>query len=313
MQAFTLSDTTGPSALQLTDVAMPTVGPHEVLVRVRAISLNPVDYKTAYGTGAYGFIKEESPLIPGWDISGEITEVGADVRQFEPGDAVFGMVNFPGHGRAYAEYVVAPADQLAHKPAGISHEDAVAATLAALTAWQVLISKANLQPGQRVLIHAAGGGVGNYAVQIAKERGAYVLGTASTTKRDFVLSLGADEHIDYTEVRFEDIIQPVDLVLDPIGGEHLERSLTVVKPGGSLISIVGIKPELVERAKAKGIQAYAYLVASSGTDQTAIADRLADGRIRSHVSQTFPFAQLPDALRVVESGKTQGKVVVTLY
>lgn len=310
MQAFILTGTTGPAALQLTDVATPTFGPDEVLIRARAISLNPVDYKTTYGAGAYKFVKEGSPLIPGWDVSGEVTDVGANVRQFKPGDAVFGMVNFPGHGRAYAEYVVAPADQLAHKPTGISHEDAVAATLAALTAWQVLIAQANVQPGQRVLIHAAGGGVGNYAVQIAKERGAYVLGTASATKRDFVLSLGADEHIDYTQVRFEDVIQPVDLVLDPIGGEHLQRSLTVVKPGGSLISIVGIDPKLVERAKASGIQAWAYLVASSGTDQAAIAERLADGRIRSHVTQTFPFAHLPDALRTVEQGKTQGKVIV---
>lgn len=312
MEAFILTDTIGPTALQLADVATPSVGPNEVLVRVRAISINPVDYKTTHGTGAYGFIKAESPLIPGWDISGVITEVGADVRQFELDDAVFGMVNFPGHGRAYAEYVVAPADQLAHKPLGISHEDAVAATLAALTAWQVLITKANLQPGHRVLIHAAGGGVGNYAVQIAKERGAYVIGTASTTKRDFVLSLGTDEHIDYTQKRFEDVIQPVDLVLDSIGGEHLKRSLTVVKPGGSLISIVGVEPELVERAKASDVQAYAYLVASNGTDQRAIAERLADGRIRSYVSQTFPFAQLPDALRTVEHGKTQGKVIVLL-
>ena len=312
MQAYTLTDTTGPAALQLTDVPIPTIGPSEVLVRVQAISLNPVDYKTTYGTGAYGFIKEETPLIPGWDILGEVTEVGADVRQFEPGDVVFGMVNFPGHGRAYAEYLAAPADQLARKPTNTSPEDAVAATLAALTAWQVLITKANLQPGQRVLIHAAGGGVGHYAVQIAKERGAYVIGTASTAKRDFVRSLGADEHVDYAQVRFEDVVQPVDVVLDSIGGEHLERSLTVVKPGGSLISIVGMKPELIERAKASNVRAYAYLVASNGADQAAIAERLADGRIRSHVSQTFPFAQLPDALRTVEGGKTQGKVTITL-
>lgn len=312
MQAFTFTGTSGPASLQLTDVPTPVVGDNDVLVRVRAISINPVDYKTTRGSGVYGRIAHEAPLIIGWDISGDVTEVGANVGQFKPGDAVFGMVDFPGMGRAHAEYVAAPADQLAHKPAGIAHEDAVAATLAALTAWQALIHKANVQPGQRVLIHAAGGGVGHYAVQIAKEAGAYVIGTSSTSKREFVLSLGADEHVDYTQVRFEDAVEPVDVVLDSLGGENLERSLRVVKPGGTLISIVGMKPELVEQAAANDVRAYAYLVSSNGVDQTAIAERLADGRIRSHVAETFSFAQLPDALRTLEGGKTQGKIVVTL-
>lgn len=312
MQAFTLTGTDGPASLQLTDISVPTIGPNDVLIRVRAISLNPVDSKTTRGGGVYGRISHEAPLIIGWDVSGEVTDVGRNVSQFKPGDAVFGMVDFPGMGRAHAEYVAAPADQIAHKPANATHEEAVAATLAALTAWQTLVHKANVQPGQRVLIHAAGGGVGHYAVQIARELGAYVIGTSSTAKRDFVLSLGADEHVDYTRVTFENTLQPVDVVLDSLGGENLSRSLAVVKPGGTLISIVGIKPELVEQAYASGVQAYAYLVASNGADQTAIAERLADGRIRSHVSQTFPFAQLPDALRQVEGGKTQGKVVVTL-
>ena len=312
MKAFTLWTPTGPAALQLSDVPTPIISADEVLIRVRAISLNPVDYKTTHGTGMYGRVPHDAPLIVGWDVSGEVTEVGANVSQFKPGDAVFGMVNFPGLGRAYAEYVAAPASQLAHKPAAVSHDDAAAATLAALTAWQVLVTKANVQPGQRVLIHAAGGGVGHYAVQIAKDRGAYVIGTSSAEKRAFVWSLGVDEHVDYNQVPFEEAVQPVDVVLDSIGGDHLSRSLTVVKPGGTLVSITGMKPEWVEQADARGVQAYAYLVASDGVDQTAIADRLADGRIRSHISLTFPFAQLPDALRTVESGKTQGKVIITL-
>ena len=312
MQAFILTGTNGPASLQLTDVPMPTVGTNDVLIRVRAISINPVDYKTTRGSGVYGKISHDVAPIIGWDISGDVIQVGDKVSHFKPGDAVFGMVDFPGMGRAYAEYVAAPADQLAHKPAGISHENAVAATLAALTAWQTLITKANVQPGQRVLIHAAGGGVGHYAVQIAHEHGAYVIGTSSASKRYFVLSLDADEHVDYAQVRFEDTVEPVDVVLDSLGGENLERSLRVVKPGGTLISIVGIKPELVEQATANGVQAYAYLVSSNGVDQAAIAERLADGRIRSHVAETFSFAQLPDALRQVEGGKTQGKVIVTL-
>ncbi|WP_046242573.1 NADP-dependent oxidoreductase [Hymenobacter terrenus] len=312
MQAYTLTDTTGPAALHLTEVPTPTIGPDEVLVRTKALSLNPVDFKTSYGTAVYGAIKQHSPLILGWDISGEVTQVGAGVTTFQPGDEVFGMVNFPGHGRAYAEYVAAPASHLAHKPASVRHEDAAAATLAALTAWQVL-AKAGLRPGQRVLIHAAAGGVGHYAVQLAKELGAYVIATSSAAKRDFVLALGADEHVDYTQVRFEGVVAPVDLVIESIVGDNLARSLEVVKPGGSLISIIGgLTPELTERAQTIGIEAQALLVASNGQDQTAIAERLADGRLRSHVSLTLPFAQLPDALRQVEAGKTQGKVIVTL-
>lgn len=312
MQAFTLTGTNGPDSLYLTDVPTPTIGADDVLIRVKAISLNPVDYKTARGKAMWHTLSAQPPVIDGWDVAGQVTQTGANVVAFKPGDAVFGMVNFPGSGRAYAEYVAAPADHLAHQPANVSDQEAVAATLAALTAWQVLAA-GNVQPGQRVLIHAAAGGVGHYAVQLATERGAYVIGTASTAKLDFVRSLRADEVIDYTQVRFEDAVAPVDFVFDPIGGPNLTRSLAVLKPGGTLISIVGgITPELTAQAEAKNIAASALLVASNGADQTALAERLADGRLRSHVSQTFPFSQLPDALRQVETGKTQGKIVVTV-
>ncbi len=310
MQAYLLQGTSGSSSLHLTDTPTPTPGPDEVLIHTKALSLNPVDYKTARGGAMYNAITADGPAIVGWDVSGEVRQVGANVTQFQPGDAVFGMVNFPGHGRAYAEYVAAPASHLARKPAGVSHADAVAATLAALTAWQVL-GKAQVSAGQRVLIHAAAGGVGHYAVQLAKERGAYVIGTASPGKVDFVRALGADEVVDYTRVKFEDAVAPVDFVLDAIGGDNLSRSLQVVKPGGRLTSIVGISPGLIAQAQSQGVEAYNVLVASSGADQTALAERLADGRLRSHVARTFPFAELPAALREVEGGKTQGKIVVT--
>ncbi len=312
MHAYLLHTPTGPAALQLTEIPTPTIGPDEVLVRVHTLSINPVDYQTTYGNGIYSLMAPASPLIVGWDLSGEVSQVGANVTRFQVGEDVFGMVNFPGHGRSYAEYVAVPADQLARKPAAVTHAAAAAATLAALTAWQVL-DKANLQPGQRVLIHAAAGGVGHYAVQLAKERGAYVIGTSSAAKRDFVLALGADEHVDYTQVRFEDAIAPVDLVLDSVGGEHLHRSLQLVKSGGVLISIMGgITPVLTEHAQARQVQALAVLVASSGVDQTALAERLADGRLRSHIGATYPFAELPAAVRQVEGRRTQGKVIVTL-
>lgn len=310
MQAYTLSGTAGPADLRLADLPTPTPGPEEVLLRTTALSLNPVDVKTSQGKGMYGLLQHESPLIPGWDVVGEVTAVGANVTASQPGDVVFGMVNFPGHGRAYAEYVAAPAQHLARKPAQVTDAEAVAATLAALTAWQVL-AQAQVQSGQRVLIHAAGG-VGHYAVQLAKERGAYVIGTASPGKVDFVRTLGADEVVDYNQGPFETAVPPVDLVLDSIGGDHLARSLRLVKPGGALISIVGgITPDLTARAQAQGVTVHSLLVASNGPDQAAIAERLTDGRLRSHVTRTYPFAQLPDALRELAGGKTQGKIVVT--
>ncbi|TGE03818.1 NADP-dependent oxidoreductase [Hymenobacter fodinae] len=312
MNAFILTGTTGPDSLHPTTLPTPSLGATDVLVQVKAISLNPVDVKTTHGSGMYGRLKDEQPLIPGWDISGIVTQVGAEVTQFKPGDEVFGMVNFPGHGRAYAEYVAAPAAHLAHKPASISHEEAVAATLAALTAWQALVTKANVQPGQRVLIHAAAGGVGHFAVQLAKDLGAYVIGTSSVAKREFVLSLGVDEHLDYTQVRFEEVLPPVDVVLDTVGGPNLVRSAAVLKSGGRLVSILGMTPEASSLAEQRGATATAFLVESSGAQMQQLADRLADGRLRAHVSLALPFEQLPDALRQVESGKTQGKVVVTL-
>ncbi|MBO0949572.1 NADP-dependent oxidoreductase [Fibrella forsythiae] len=312
MQAYILTGTNGPDSLQLTNVPTPTISASDVLVRVKAISLNPVDYKTARGKAMWGTLSAQPPVIDGWDIAGEVTEVGADVTEFKVGDAVFGMVNFPGAGRAYAEYVAAPADHLAHQPANISVEEAAGATLAALTAFQIM-KKANVQAGQRVLVHAAGGGVGSFAVQFAKERGAYVLGTASAAKRDFVLSLGADEVIDYTQVRFEEAIEPVDFVFTGIGNDIPTRSLSIIKPGGKLISIAGgVTPEVSTQAQASQINASAFLVSSNGADQRAIADRLADGRLQSYVSQTIPFSQLPDALRQLEEGKTQGKIIVTV-
>ncbi len=204
MKAIILKEAGGPENLEITEVPIPTANKGEVLVKVKAISINPVDIKTRKGLALYGKLQEDKPIILGWDIAGEVVEVGEGVTTLEIGDEVFGMINFPGHGKAYAEYVTAPAEQLAEKPEFISTQEAVAGTLAALTAWQVLIDEAKLQPGERVLIHAAAGGVGHFAVQIAKYLGAYVIGTASDPNYDFVKELGADEFVDYKQVRFED-------------------------------------------------------------------------------------------------------------
>ena len=314
MKAIVLDTPTGPDGLQYRDIAVSPIGSDDVIVKVHAISLNPVDVKTSHGKALFGSLQRNFPLILGWDIAGEITEVGSAETGFSIGDRVFGMVNFPGKGSAYAEYVAAPAAHLARIPDGVSYEDAAATTLAALTAWQNLIELGGLHEGQRVLIHAAGGGVGHYAVQLAKERGAYVIATSSASKRDFVLGLGADEHIDYEEQQFEDVIDPVDVVLDSRDPAHLDRSLKVLKPGGHLFTLAaGISDSLKQRANERDVLVTHHMVHSDGDQMRALAERLADGRLHAHVSKVYPFDELADAMRHVEEGSTEGKVVVSLY
>lgn len=311
MKAIILNGPGPVENLIINDIANPQIADQEVLVQVKSISINPVDVKTRAGKGVYGRLKETSPIIIGWDISGIVTESRSDL--FKAGDEVFGMVNFPGHGKAYAAYVAAPADQLALKPANITHEDAAAATLAALTAFQALHHHAQIKAGQKVLIHAAAGGVGHYAVQLAKQAGAYVIGTSSAENRDFVFSLGADEHIDYKAVRFEEILNDIDFVLDTIGGDNIDRSIDVLKKGGTLISIpTGIPESAAEKAEANGVNASFTLVQSSGEDMKQLADLLEKGDLRSHVSQVFGFEEMGKAHLQVETGKTKGKVVVSL-
>lgn len=311
MKAIIVAQPGGVENLVHTQIDTPVIGDNEVLVQVEAISINPVDVKTRAGKGMHGRLKTFSPLILGWDISGVVTT--SNSAQFKAGDEVFGMVNFPGHGKAYAEYVAAPAAHLALKPANISHEEAAAATLAPLTVLQTLVQFGQVKAGQRVLIHAAAGGVGHYAVQIAKHLGAYVIGTSSAANRDFVLSLGADEHIDYRSQQFEKVVSNIDFVLDTIGGDNIDRSLEVIKPGGTLVSIPsGLSEQVTEKAKAKGIRGAFILVQSNGEDMRTLADLLAQGKLRSHVSQTFAFADMDKAHLQVESGRTVGKVVVMI-
>jgi NADPH:quinone reductase-like Zn-dependent oxidoreductase len=309
MKAIILKDFGGVEQLELTELPAPVIGEGEVLVQVKAISINPVDVKTRAGKGAAAKLKGENPMILGWDIAGIVTESKAE--EFETGDEVFGMVNFPGHGRAYAEYVAAPADQLALKPDNINFESAAAATLAALTAWQAFSDHGRLRAGQRVLIHAAAGGVGHFAVQIARHTGAYVIGTASAENKDFVLGLGANECIDYKTQRFEEVAKNIDFVLDTIGGEYIDRSLQVIKKGGTLVSIPSsANAGVQEKAKAKGIFGLPMMVQSSGEDMQHIAQLLGDGALRAEVSKVFPFGQMAEAHLAVETGKTRGKVVV---
>lgn len=313
MKAIVLQAPGGTDQLIFTEMDKPVIKDDEVLVQVKAISINPVDVKSRKGKGVYGRLKDLQPLILGWDISGIIAETGSSVTGFTNGDAVFGMVNFPGHGKAYAEYVAVPAAQLAHKPSNISHEAAAAATLAALTAWQDLVTEGQVQKGQRVLIHGASGGVGHFAVQIAKQLGTYVIGISSAPNKDLVLSLGADEHIDYNAQRFEEAVSGIDFVLDTLGGDNIDRSLEVINKGGTILSIPsGISEDVKEKAAAKGIRGMFHLVQSNGSHMDKLAALLHSGALKAHIAATYPFEKMAAAHEQVDTGHTAGKVIVTL-
>ena len=313
MKSIILEEAGNTEKLVYKETPKPEINDNEVLIQAKAISINPVDIKTRSGKALYEKLKENNPLILGWDVSGVVTEVGKNVNNFSEGDEVFGMVNFPGHGKAYAEYVAAPAEHLAKKPENITHEEAAASTLVGLTAWQVLVTNAAVKSGDRVLIHAASGGVGHVAVQIAKHLGAYVIGTSSAKNKDFVMSLGTDEHIDYHEQSFEDAVSDINIVFDAVGGDQAERSLKITKKGGTIISIAGgVKDPVKEKAKELGINAYPMLVASNGNDMQSIADLLAKGELKMHVSKVFAWEEMPQAHAQIESGRTVGKVVIKL-
>ncbi len=311
MKAIVLKEAGSVENLEYVELAKPTINEGEVLIKVKAISINPVDVKSRAGKGVYGRIKTENPLILGWDISGIVEETKSP--NFKVGDEVFGMVNFPGHGKAYAEYVAAPANQLALKPKNISFEDAAASTLVALTAYQALVHNAKIQEGQNVLVHAASGGVGHIALQIAKHLGAKVTGTSSAKNKDFVLSLGADSHIDYHGFDWKSAGRTFDFVLDTIGGDDIDHSLEVTKEGGSIISIpTGLNEQATSKAESKGVKGYFILVQSSGEDMKQIASLLESGAVKPHVSKIFPFEQMREAHLEQEMGRTVGKIVVTL-
>lgn len=310
MKAILLKEPGNTDQLIISEISIPLIQAEEVLVEVKVLSINPVDIKTRKGKGRYEILKAEKPIILGWDISGIVKESKSD--SFKVGDEVFGMVNFPGHGKAYAEYVAAPAAHLSLKPKNITHEEAAGATLAALTAWQAIV-KAGVKKGDRVLIHSAAGGVGHFAVQMAKHLGAYVAGTSSLQNKDFVLSIGADQHIDYMANPFETQVKNIDFVLDTMGGDHIDRSLEIMNPGGTLISIPsGLNAGVAEKSKAKGINGYATFVQSSGEDMKIIAGLLEKGIVKSHITASYAFDQMAAAHEHIESGRTIGKVVVAI-
>ncbi|MEV8554748.1 NADP-dependent oxidoreductase [Streptomyces glaucescens] len=306
MRAVVVEQWGGPEALVEREAERPEPGLSEVLVRVHAAGVNPVDWKTR-ASGA--LIEWGAVPAVGWDVSGTVEAVGPGVSVHRPGDEVFGMPLFPRQAGGYAEYVVAPARHFAPKPAGLTHVEAAALPLAALTAWQALVDAADVRPGQRVLVHAAAGGVGHFAVQIAKARGAHVIGTASAAKHDLVRELGADEVVDYRAVRFEDVVSDVDVVLDGLGGETAERSLKVLRSGGLLITLPG--PDDVPAA-ADGVRAAWMLVEPDHLGLREITALVERGALRPVVETVLPLEEAAQAHRIGERGRTTGKIVLTV-
>ncbi|MCP2353734.1 NADPH:quinone reductase-like Zn-dependent oxidoreductase [Nonomuraea thailandensis] len=296
----------GPEVLEFTEAEQPVPGPDDVLVRVRAASVNPADWKIRTGGAA---LPVDLPFIPGFDLAGVVERIGDRVSRFRPGDDVFGMPTpFTG---TYAQYVRAPAADLALKPAGLDHNQAAALSSVGLTAWQALVGIARIQPGQRVLIHAAAGGIGHIAIQIAKAFGAHVIGTARTANHGFLRDLGADELVDYTLDDFAAAVRNVDIVLDNIGHEYGVRSLATLAPGGHLVSTIwdhpGVTAEDVARAKARFDTVQ---VAPSAPDLKELGKLVEQGRIRVHVADVLPLRDAAEGHRRSESGRVRGKLVL---
>lgn len=297
----------GPEVLEVAEVDRPNPLPTEVLVRVKAIGVNPVE--GIIRSGAFALIGPP-PFILGWDVSGVVEEVVPGTSRFKVGDEVYGMPFFPRAANAYAEYIAAPSRQLALRPRRVDHVHAAAIPLAGLTAWQALIEIAKVGQGQRILIHGAGGGVGHLAVQLAKWQGAYVIGTASAGKHDFVRSLGADEVIDYRKVDFTTAVKDVDVVFELIGGDYAERSLRVLKRGGLLVTAVErMNAQLAAKTEAAGRRFAGVAVEPDYVALEKMAKLVDDGVLRPHVEQTFPLHQVAKAHERLETG-LKGKLVL---
>lgn len=314
MKALVLKQFGSTENFSMEEISEPQVGKGEVLIQVKAIGINPVDVKTRAGGGQAAQYKENQPIIIGWDVAGIVTKAADDITGFAVGDEVFGTINFPGTGGAYAQYALCPAAQIAKKPANISFEEAAASTLSALTAWQALVDTGHIKKGDQVLIHGGAGGVGNYAIQIARHIGCHVITTAGTGDMDFVKSIGADEVIDYKNQKFEEMVKDLDFILDTVGGENFVRSLQVLKPDGIIVLLPSNKKEEADKAaREHHIKNYRHiLMHSDGEDMQHIAAMLTDGSLKVHIDKTFPFNQIPQAHQEMENGKVKGKIVITV-
>src|ERR1700754_17330 len=320
MKAIILKGIGGPDHLEMAELPVPPIKADEVLVKVKAISINPVDAAARNNEELLNYVYQikgdEKYIVLGWDISGIITETGAAVSRFKAGDEVFGMVKFVGQANAYAEYVAAPEADLALKPQNASFNEASGATLAALTAWQSIVTHGKVRKGDKVVITGASGGVGHYAIQIAKHFGADVVAVASAANKDFVLNLGADEFIDYRTKAFEEVIQDADIVHDVVWSDdvrHVERSLQAIKPGGKLLSlIVDFDNDMQRKLQEKNVTGARVFLRADQDDLQSIACLMAAGKLKTHVSRVFTLEQMPLAHALIQTKNAVGKIIATV-
>jgi NADPH:quinone reductase-like Zn-dependent oxidoreductase len=298
----------GPEVLELVQVPRPDPGPTEVLVRAAAAGVNPVDWKVRSAGGFLG----PPPFTVGWDVAGVVEEVGFGVTRFSPGDRVFGMPRFPSEAAAYAEYVTSPSRQLVRVPEGLGDVEAAALPLAGLAAWQALVEAAEVAEGQRVLVLGAAGGVGHLAVQIAKARGAHVTGTASAGKHAFVEGLGADDVVDYTSEDVGERARDVDVLLDAVGAEAATAALPAVRDDGMVVTLSGTAIGPLRELAGDAVRVTGILVEPDRLGMEAIAELAGQGSLKPHIAQTFPLEQAARAHELSETGRTQGKLVLTV-
>jgi NADPH:quinone reductase-like Zn-dependent oxidoreductase len=306
MKAVRIHSFGGAEVLKFEEAPIPELKPDEVLIKVYASGVNPIDWKIRSGMGREKF-PGSFPLTLGWDVAGVIEAVGSEVKNFRKGEAVYSRPD-PRKNGSYAEYVAVKASLVEWKPESVDFVHAAAVPLAGLTAWQGLFDQGKLQSGQKVLIHAASGGVGSFAVQFASWKGAHVIGTTSEKNIALVKSLGADEVIDYKNEKFEERLQDIDLVFDTLGGDIQKRSFRVLKNGGRLVTTV--KPEPDEASKAKNIQVNGFLALSIPEDLEQIAGLIDQGKIKPVVSRIFPLNKAAEAQKLSEAGHVNGKIVL---
>ena len=305
MKAIVINAYGNEDVLDYVDVERPEPKVGEVLVKVHVAAVNPADWKIRDGMGErFGF---KLPLILGGDIAGTVEEVGDDVEIFKKGDAVYGMTLSSLSG-GYAEYAVAKAIAIAPKPESIDFEEAAAIPIGALTAWQAMFDLANLSSGQRILITGASGGVGSMAVQFAKAKGAFVIGTASGKNEQFVRDLGADEFVDYTRQPFEEIVKDVDVVFDTVGGDTLERAFQTLKKGGFLVTSAQTPSE--EKAKEFGTEAAFVFCKPNAGQLTEINRLIEEGKLKIYIETVLPLTEVKKAHQLSQSGRTRGKIVL---
>ena len=309
MKAVCIHRYGGLDALSYQDLPRPVPAVDELLIRVHAAGVNPVDWKTRTGSVPWKDQPDPFPLVMGWDLSGVVSEVAGGVRGYEAGDAVYGMIRFPKPAGTYAEYATAPQAHVLPKPHSVDFLEAAALPLVSLTAWQALFEAGGLEQGQTVLIHGAAGGVGHVAVQLAKARGAIVIGTARGRDSAYLHGLGIDTHIDFETTRFEEVVGDVDLVLDTLGGEVQRRSWGVLRKDGILVSL-RTASDMQEQARAYGVRAARILVRPDAEHFSQINKLVETGQLRPSIACVLPLHEAARAQEQIERGPTRGKLVL---